>query len=341
MSDPALTADRFGRQRAFANAHGFEAATLEPLPGDASFRRYSRLVGGPAAALVMDAPAPQEDLGQYLDVRRLLEGLGLRVPRLFAEDRSAGLAVIEDFGTATFTRVLAGLEGSACHMSEEGLYLLATDALAHLHAQTLPGDHGLRPYDMAALMREVMLFADYYAPAVGGSRGEAERSTFTDAWRTALAPCADDRSALVLRDYHVDNLMLLSGGDGIARCGQLDFQDALLGSPAYDLASLVEDARRDVSPAIRAAVLERYAERCGLTDSRDLIQHMTLLAAQRHTKVLGIFVRLYVRDGKRTYLQHLPRLVRLLDDALARGGFDAIRDATQALAPNWRTVPVF
>ncbi len=322
------------RQLAFAEGAGYAPETIEPLTADASFRSYSRLSGVAKPALVMDAPPDKENLGQYLLVANVLASAGLRVPEVYASDLSAGLAVIEDFGGDTFTRVLQ--RGSA---DEVALYERAAKALAHLHAychREKAWEQKLESYDLKALLREVALFADWFALEVnGGSVDSSSREDFISAWSEALAGVAARRDTIVLRDYHVDNLMLVPGETAVLECGQLDFQDALVGARAYDLVSLLEDARRDVSEAARSAALSAY-EASFQPEGLDTLQvDMTLLGAQRHTKVLGIFVRLFVRDQKPLYLRHLPRLVRLLSKSLDSCALKAVREATRRLVPLW------
>lgn len=335
MLDPIET--RLERQRAFADQSGFANAKLDLLPGDASFRRYSRLVGGARPALVMDAPPPYENLGAYLDVRQSLEQMGMRVPALYAEDQAQGLAIIEDFGDQTFTNILA-----ATPDREEELYIIAAKALAHLHAQTEPSQLKLAPYDMDALLAEVSLFPDWFVPEVtGNSVTDPMRQEYLAAWSDVLSSVGAKQETLVLRDYHVDNLMLVEGSSPVDRCGQLDFQDALIGSPAYDLASLIEDARRDVPAFIREAVLNAYFQGQSIERRNDIEGDLNILAAQRHTKVLGIFVRLYRRDGKSGYLRHIARLQQLLNDHFCRDDrLKPIADMTKQLCPNWESAKI-
>ncbi len=316
---------------------GFGAATLTWLRADASFRRYGRLTGGPAPALVMDAPPAHEDVRPWLAVARHLAALGFSAPAVIATDEAAGLLVIEDFGDDTFTRLLA--QGA----DEAALYDLAIDALAALHA--VPSAEAappwLPPYDSERLLAEAALFTDWYLPALRGrDTGRAERDDYFGLWRAALHTAAPDAPTLVLRDYHVDNLMRLPGRAGVRACGLLDFQDAVAGHPAYDLVSLVEDARRDLGPGIAARARARYfAARPG-TDRTAFEAAGAVLAAGRNAKIIGIFTRLCVRDGKPGYLAHIPRVWRLLAGDLAhpaladlRGWFD------HAVAPDARRVP--
>ncbi len=209
--------------------------------------------------------------------------------------------------------------GSAGNTLKDQLYALAVDVLIDLHrrpaAESIPPD--LPPYDEAALLREALLFTDWYLPAAARrSTDEAVRDDYIAAWRAVVAPVLAASPTLVLRDYHVDNLLLLQGRSGITACGLLDFQDALAGHPAYDLVSLLEDARRDVGDGMAARMRARYTAAFPGQSSSAFAAAYAILGAQRHMKVLGIFVRLSRRDGKPRYLVHLPRLWRLLQRAV-------------------------
>jgi aminoglycoside/choline kinase family phosphotransferase len=287
------------RLEKFLEDAGFGAARLDWLPQDASFRRYARLHGGARPAILMDSPPP-EDVRPWLHVAAQLHRLGLSAPAVLAADVDAGLLLIEDFGDATFARLLA-----AGH-DEAALYSLAGQALRVLHdgplADNLPAWNAPR---MAELCAATLL--DWWWPAaLGGPCPSVARGNFREAALAMLAPFPE--TAVVLRDFHIDNLMLLPGRQGAAACGLLDFQDAGIGHPAYDLMSLVEDARRDVSPAARAAALAAY----GAVD----MAAFAALGAMRHARVAALWTRLDRRDGKRQYLRHGPRTWALLDRSL-------------------------
>ncbi len=298
----------------FLGAVGWAGARREPLAADASFRRYERLHLNDAVAVLMDAPPPQEDVGPFLRVARHLASLGFSAPRVLGEDAKRGFLLLEDLGDATYTRMLAS------GADEEPLYLLATDTLIRLHelasAENAPA--GTLPYDMDRLLQEAMLLVEWYLPAVTGQPvAAADAATYADAWRQAFAGVAGRRETLVLRDYHVDNLMWLPKRDGVARCGLLDFQDALIGARAYDLMSLVEDARRDISPALRRRCIDRYLGAFDGMSANRFEADIAVLGAGRHAKVIGIFTRLWRRDGKPQYLHHIPRVWRLFERSLA------------------------
>lgn len=309
-----MTPERTAEARAFLEAAGWAGAEVAPLAADASFRSYHRVRRGRECAVLMDAPPDREKPAAFLQVAEILAALRLSAPRILAEDLSGGFLLLEDLGDRTFTRALA--EGA----DERRLYRLATDTLVALHRRWDPAlGAGLPAYDAESLPAETELFLDWTLPALTGEQVDPiVREQFRAAWRAVLPPAFALPPTLVLRDYHVDNLMVLPGRRGVAACGLLDFQDALLGSPAYDLVSLLEDARRDVPPAIRQEMLRRYHAAFPALDAADFDAACQVLGAQRTTRILGVFVRLDRRDGKPAYLAHLPRLWHLLEAALAR-----------------------
>jgi N-acetylmuramate 1-kinase len=311
--------------RGFLDASGWGGVPLLPLAGDASFRRYYRLCRGCRTAVVMDAPPPREDVGPYIAVSAILRGLGLSAPDVIAEDRRQGFLLIEDFGDDTYTRLLqAGAD-------EATLYRLAVDALAVVQQRSATiGMLDLPPYDAEALLAEAALLVDWYMPAVLGVTAlSAVRAEYLGLWRDLLSTIEGLlRPTLVLRDFHVDNLMLLSGRPGVRACGLLDFQDAVVGSPAYDLISLLEDARRDVPQVLSRAMTERYLALFPAVNRTDFERVGAILAVQRNCKILGIFTRLWKRDGKPAYLCHIPRLWRLLEAEIRH---PALRDIARWL----------
>jgi len=315
---------REGEIAAFLDDAGWGRTERAMLAGDASFRRYQRLhTPDGDRAVLMDAPPPQESVGAFDDVARLLCDLGMSAPQILASDRDRGLLLLEDFGDRTFGRLLA--EGAR----PEPLYRLATDALVDLQRAWGNAGHTDGPelpvYDDALLIdREASLLLDWYMPAVGLTPDDGQRAAYHAAWREALARVHAQPRTLVLRDYFPDNLMLLDDRPGTAACGLLDFQDAVIGSPLYDLASLLQDARRDVPAAVEDDMLQRYLAARPELDAQDARVAYTVIAAQRHAKVIGIFTRLARRDGKPGYLAHIPRLWRMLNRTLAAPALEPV-----------------
>ncbi len=289
----------------FLDSAGWSGAQILPLAGDASFRRYFRVVKDGRTAVLMDAPPEHEDSRPFLAVARHLADIGFRAPRILAEDLDKGLILLEDFGDARMKEVI---EGDAA--TESGLYAQAIDVLIDLHGCPA-GD--LPPYDMAVYHREAELFPLWYAPAASLT---VDAEGYRAAWDAALAPIAAAQSVSVLRDYHAENIMRLADGS----LGLLDFQDALVGHPAYDLVSLLQDARRDVPSDIEAAMIDRYRAARPFDDAA-----YAVLGAQRNAKILGIFTRLWKRDGKPRYLQFQPRVWAYLERDLAHPALEPVR----------------
>jgi aminoglycoside/choline kinase family phosphotransferase len=302
-ADPAVIA-------AFLSSHGLAEVERRPLAGDASTRRYHRLIRPDGDPLIlMQAPDPARELVPFLVVADLIRPLGLSVPLIVAADPELGLLLLEDFGDETFS---SALDRDA---DPEPLYNLAVDVLITLHQGFAPGPAtaaALPAYDAAAFTEQVLLLADQVMP----DRPES-RYAFETAWSSVIPAVMTAPPTLLLRDYHAGNLMLLPGRRGVQSCGLLDFQDAGLGPPAYDLVSLIEDARRDLAPELAGALLRRYLDAFPELEPAALARAWTVLAAIRHTRVIAVFLRL-ARHGKPGYLRHLPRLWRYLDTCLAR-----------------------
>ena len=299
----------------FLAANGWGGARIEPLAGDASFRRYFRVVGDDRTAVLMDAPPPHEDPRPFAAVADWLDEVGLTPPPILARDLEAGLLLLGDFGDSRLRETL----DAAPHREAE-LYALATDVLVHLHRHAPMA--GLKFHGIDQWLDEIMLFADWYAPATGLT---IDRDEFRELWRAALAPIGVDGlgPVTVLRDYHAENIMLLSGREGIAHFGLLDFQDALAGHPAYDLCSVLEDARRDVAPAIERAMIDRYVAATGAGEALETAYWG--LAAQRNTRIIGVFTRLWKRDGKPHYMDFQQRMWRLLERDLSHPSLGPVR----------------
>jgi N-acetylmuramate 1-kinase len=283
----------------FLATAGWRDAAIEPLAGDASFRRYFRVRQGEKTAMLMDAPPPQEDPAPFLRAAKWLDSNGMRAPIILAEDAGRGLVLLEDFGEARMRDYLDQWPDD-----EREIYRAAVNALAALH-RLPPGP--FLDYSLSEYMREARLFIEWYCPAQGLT---VDTEGFIAAWEAAICPLLPRQrpGVTVLRDYHAENIMLLGGLD---KQGLLDFQDALAGHPAYDLVSLLQDARRDVSPELEAEMFDHYVK---LTkQDAAFLGDYAILGAQRNTKIVGIFVRLWKRDGKPRYLDLIPRVWRLLE----------------------------
>jgi len=315
---------------------------LHYLQGDASVRRYGRLVCRNApAAILMDWPRQPdgppirnglpysrlahlaEDVRPFVAVADALAAAGLTVPRIRARDLDNGFLLLDDLGDRVFGREM--IDGT----DQATLWRAATDALVALSHAPAPetllvaggGEHHVSAYDADAMAIETELITDWYWPALrGGQLPADDRAKFSALWSDVFAELAKMPAAWVLRDYHSPNLLWLPEREGIARVGVIDFQDAMRGPAAYDLVSLLQDARVDVAPELEAELFDRYCNGVAANSGfdRDAFAFAyAALGAQRNTKIVGIFARLAKRDGKPQYLQHVPRLWRYLDRDLA------------------------
>jgi len=343
---------------AFLVAAGHADALRAPLQGDASTRRYERILpaGGPPLIL-MDAPRRAdgppvrdgkpysrlahlaEDVRPFLAVGQWLYDEGFAAPAIKALDIDEGLLLLEDLGAETVR------DADGAPVLER--YLAAAETLAALHERAQPhalpfpgGIHHAHAYDWPVLQIELELFADWFVPRfLGAPLNSAQRAAFLRAWHDVLAPFlppqSTDDPVLVLRDFHSPNLIWRSDKAGVQRIGLLDFQDALLGHPAYDLASLAQDARVAMAQDMENAIFTAYCAARGLNEEerKRLIAAFAAFGAQRLTKVLGIFVRLAERDGKPGYLAHLPHCFAALSRNLAHKALAPVATWHEAVLP--------
>lgn len=292
----------------FLNSIDWSDADIKPLTGDASFRRYFRVEKNGKRAMLMDAPPPHEDPKPFIDVAQYLTQQGFRAPQIYGMNLDHGLVLIEDFGDQRMREHL----DDAPH-DEEAIYKQAIDIIVKL-ADAPPAN--VPPYDEQVYLREVNLLPEWYLPAMNIS---CDQSEYENLWKHALQPIYNDKKVTVLRDYHAENSMLLSDGD----MGIIDFQDALIGHRAYDLVSLLQDARRDVAPEFEQKMLTYYVNKTGV--GTQFLDDYAILGAQRNAKIIGIFARLCFRDGKHKYLDYLPRMWGLLERDLENPALSDIK----------------
>ncbi len=335
----APRAERIALIRRFLERIGWGMAERRRVQGDASTRSYERLTRDGTSCILMNSPRRPdgpvvrngkpysqiahlaEDVTPFIAMAQGLRARGFSAPAILAADREAGLLAIEDLGNEG---VVAGDPPAPI----EAHYEAAIDVLAALHRQPLPDTLPIEPgvayklprYDMDALLIEVELLVDWYLPKLGVALADSRRTRYLELWREALQPAVDAPATWVLRDFHSPNLLWLPQREGTARIGLLDFQDAVMGSAAYDVASLLQDARVDVPEMMEIALLSRYT-RARLQaepnfDAPTFVRLYATLAAQRASKILGIFARLERRDGKPQYLRHLPRVWAYLQRSL-------------------------
>lgn len=326
--------------RTFLHDHGYALAERQRMQGDASTRLYERIIRDGKPAILMNAPRrpdgpPVRDGKPYSAIAHLAEDvrpfvamadglrtLGFSAPEIYAADMDHGFLLLEDFGADPF---VAGSPPAPI----AARYGEAVDLLAALHARQIGAllplrdgtTYALPGYDKGAFLIEAELVLDWYIPHRGLAVDDRKRETFRRLWLSALKPALDGQQTWVLRDFHSPNLIWLPDRDGYRRVGLLDFQDAVIGPTGYDVASLLQDARIDVPEALERDLFARYVARRGATDTSfdpaEFAAVYALMAAQRATKILGIFARLDRRDGKPQYLRHMPRVWRYLQRALA------------------------
>lgn len=357
----AARAERMAAIRGFLDENGFGEAERLHLQGDASTRSYERLALNGQGYVLMNSPRRAdgppvrdgkpysaiahlaEDVTAFIAVSKGLRAAGLSAPAIYSADNEKGLLIIEDLGDERL------VEGEPPAPIPER-YEAAVDLLAALHRKrhppTLPVsprvEYRIPPYDMDAFLIEIELLLDWYIPRMQAAISPAARADFIALWREALQPVLETPATWVLRDFHSPNLLWLPEREGIARVGLLDFQDAVLGPAAYDLASLLQDARVDVPEGAEIALLGRYArlrrEAMPDFDTAAFVKIYATVAAQRATKILGIFARLDMRDGKPQYLRHMPRIWGYLQRSLAHPSLERLRAWYATHVPTLKTI---
>ncbi len=277
---------------------GWSEARHEPVAGDASSRSYTRLRRGKDTAILMQDP--EGDVALFARLAEYLTAIGLSAPRILAIDAAKGLLLIEDLGSDLFAAILKD------EPDQEGmLYQLATDVLLHLHDQAPPETLPVASVDHLATATDLVF--DCYLTGAGGTQNDQAKADLRAAFLDVLSQHADVADVMILRDYHAENLLWIPDRDGVRRAGVLDFQDALLGHRAYDLISLLEDARRDVSHETRDHVINYYLSQTGV-DEAEFRTQLCVLGAQRNLRILGVFARLAKVRGKPGYIDLVPRV---------------------------------
>jgi tRNA threonylcarbamoyl adenosine modification protein YjeE len=358
-------ASRLQRLKAFRNLVercGWADAVRHPMLGDASvIRSYERLVKptGETALLMISPPRPvgppvrrgkpyttiaklAETVHAFVAMDKGLRALGFSAPYIYGEDLEAGLLLIEDLGSEPFVDD---------HGPIPERYAEATRLLVKLHGTELPQvlpvaeghDHAIPPYDLEALLIEVELLADWYVPHIIGTQlSGSARAELVNLWTDTLNEILAGPTTWTLRDFHSPNLIWMPEREGLQRVGLIDFQDAVLGPPAYDVASLLQDARVTVPPDLELKLIGLYArERKSADPAFDVsafARAYAIMAAQRATKILGIFARLDRRDGKPHYLRHLPRIEAYLSRNLAHPALGRLKVWYETYLP--RLIPL-
>jgi len=339
--------DRMATVRQFISQSGYSGALRAKLKGDASTRIYERLALGDKHAILMNSPRrpdgpPVRDGKPYNAIAHLADNVmpfvamanglrqhGFSSPEIYHADLDQGLLILEDLGDE-------GIVSGEPPAPIRERYETAVDALLALHGKRLPDvlpvaphiEHRIPSYDMSALLIEAELLLDWFLPRLQAPMPDSERDSFRRLWRELLQPAIEAPATWVLRDFHSPNLLWLARGKEIARLGLLDFQDAVMGPGAYDVASLLQDARVDIPEQLELALLGRYVRGRRQSDPEfdpaSFIKIYVTLAAQRASKILGIFARLDLRDGKPQYLRHMPRVWGYLQRSLGHPALESL-----------------
>ncbi|MCH2038871.1 MAG: phosphotransferase, partial [Rickettsiales bacterium] len=296
----------------FLNNCGWDHSLRQSITGDASFRRYERIIQEDSEkhirmAILMDCPLEYESLDHFLKIDEILRQNGLSAPEVLAKDEKNGFLLLEDLKVDSFSLVLSGASlFNSDYLVEQRLYKVAVEAIVKM--QSLDVEQSVDSYDDDLLLKESILFPEWYLPYKNVTLNIGQKRHFAYIMQNIIKEIEYKNTCFVHRDYHADNLIWLPGREGIERVGILDFQDAVFGCPAYDLVSLLEDARRDVSSATVLAMIDYYLELRPDLDPEKFKRSYALLGAQRNLKIIGIFSRLAVRDRKTKYLGFLPRV---------------------------------
>jgi N-acetylmuramate 1-kinase len=353
----AAQVERLKALRQFLDGAGFSDATRQRMPGDASIRSYARLIRDDGVVILMnfprrpDGPALYdgksysaavhlaEDVKPFVAIANALRERGFSAPSIRYADLDSGFLITEDFGSAGF------VEGDPPQPIPDR-YETATDMLAVLHRDRLPENLPLGPqldypiptFDIEAMLVEISLMLEWYLPDRSAEVSGEMRAEFIAMWRALLEKPLAAPKTWVLRDYHSPNLIWLGERNGIQRVGVIDFQDAVLGPGAYDLVSLLQDARIDVPEGLELTLLTRYikARRASdpTFDPAAFAENYAIMSAQRNTRLLGTFARLNRRDGKPQYLRHQPRIWTYLGRSLAHPALAPVRQWYAANVPS-------
>ena len=352
----AAQVTRLSSLRKFLGDAGFLDAERERMPGDASTRSYARLIGDDGTSILMNSPRRPdgpaiyegksysaavhlaEDVKPFVAIDNGLRARGFSAPAIRHADIESGFLITEDFGSGAI------IEGDPPQPIAER-YEAAVDMLAELHREALPETvpltpeltYGIPVFDIDAWLVEIRLMLEWYLPDRGTELSHERREELVAMWRQLLEKPATAPRTWVLRDFHSPNIIWLGDRTGILRVGLIDFQDAVLGPAAYDLVSLLQDARIDVPEQLELTLLTRYIKARRAADSQfdpaGFAELYAIMSAQRNTRLLGTFARLNRRDGKPQYLRHQPRIWTYLSRSLAHPALSAFREWYAANVP--------
>lgn len=326
--------DRETLKTEFLTINNLSEATRSILKKDASHRSYERIVKNDnSSVLLMDAPPEFEDVHSYVLVSKFLNNHRLSAPKIIATDYDNGFLLIEDFGNDIFSDIILKKSKTLTEISEEELYTNAVNCLIHLHKTPIK-NIDLELYDETKLIKEAKIFIQFYLEVLNADRVlKSDQEEFTLIFKHLLTIANGFSKVMVLRDYHADNLMWLKDREGIKKVGILDFQDAVIGSPVYDLVSLLEDARVDVSQAIVDKMINLYLQAFPTIPRKEFMAAYSIFAIQRNLKIIGVFARQATLHKNHHYLSYLPRVWRHVNHDLKHPLLLPIKKWLEKLAP--------
>lgn len=326
--------DRETFKTEFLTINNLSEATRIKLKKDASHRSYERLIKKDNSTIIlMDAPPELEDLHSYVKVAEFLNSNNLSAPKILAKDFDKGFLLIEDFGDHTYSNIILGKSETSTKLTEEELYTRAVDCLIHLHKTPIK-NISLEIYDDIKLIKEAKIFIQYYLEVLNADRvHKNDQEEFIIIFKHLLNIADSFSKVIVLRDYHADNLMWLDHCQGIGQVGILDFQDAVIGSPVYDLVSLLEDARIDVNQLIVDKMINRYLQAFPHIPRKEFMAAYAIFAIQRNLKIIGVFARQATLNKNHHYLSFLPRVWRHVNHDLKHPLLLPIKKWLEKLVP--------
>jgi len=307
----------------FLRHHGWDDAKTEKITSDASNRKYTRLFKKQNTSILMDSdPTTNESIENFIYFTKQLRKLKFSAPKIYGQDICNGLLLLEDLGSDSFANILK----SKPHL-ENHIYQEAINQLIEIRKNKIP--HLTRKYDLKILLQEAVLFSEWYLSPL---RASYESSHLLKILRVTLQETLKQDTTLVLRDYHAENLMWLPDRRNNRRVGLLDYQDALAGNPAYDIASLLKDARREVPKKLQEELIKYFLKKTNL-DHAVFSRDYSILSAQRNLKIIGIFSRLSIRDNKSGYLDLIPRVWKNLQDDLKHPSLNELSEFIKSNSP--------
>jgi aminoglycoside/choline kinase family phosphotransferase len=313
----------------FLAIHGYGNYNITNLPADASFRTYARLSRRDESFILMDSPPEHYSLKPFIKIGQYLLDHNFSAPKMFQQDHKNGFMVLEDLGTISINQLLSTDNSKEL---EERIYKKIIKLLSAI--QKVPVPQELNLFTSELLIKEADIFLDWFLPILNGEAPtDVQRAEYNNLWQKIFKSIDLQNTCLTLRDYHVDNLMYLEERDNINQIGLLDFQDALIGAPAYDLVSLIEDARRDINPILANELINYYLSLNPSFNRKDFLAQYSILGAQRNFRILGVFARKATRDKNSRYLSYVPRVRKHLERDLSHPLLAPLKEWLYKIAP--------